>query len=367
MKKRVLICLPSIANEDGIARVIMNYYDKVLNNKYQLDFLCVYNKNSDKYENIIKNNNGEIFYLPKSTFITRYFKTLFYIKKLNKQYDIVHINLINIYALACINGVKKYNPKIVLHAHNPRIIGRPYMKLINDFAHFLCKKNSEYFAACSNYAGKSVFGSNYTVIPNKIDVERFLFSYEDRKKIRRKYNVKEDEYLIGVIARITEQKNPVFIIKIFYELLRRENKFKLIWIGNGNLKERIIKMCSELKISDKVIFINETDCTNKYYCSMDAFLLPSSYEGLGIVFVEAQASGLRTYASTNVPQDVKITDLIKFLAPKDEKKWADSIICGRNTVPNRKKYNKEVKKSIFYNNKDRNELMEFYDFVMEGE
>ena len=149
-------------------------------------------------------------------------------------------------------------------------------------------------------------------------------------------------------------------------MIKKQPSTKLLWIGTGDLKEKVISLSKDFNILDKIIFVDESSVVDEYYCAMDLFLLPSAFEGLGIVFVEAQASGLKTYASTNVPKDVEVSELIEFIETKDEKNWAEKIIsCNKDYE--RSKYNETIKNSIFFKDETKNELLEYYNIVMKGE
>jgi glycosyltransferase involved in cell wall biosynthesis len=284
------------------------------------------------------------------------------------EYDIVHINLVNVYAYACAQSFKNNKTKIIFHSHNPRNYNPSLIKCINDIVHRKTETLSNVLVACSDNAGKNTFKNHYKIIPNKVEIDKFLYSEENRKIIRRNLGLDNKCFVIGVVARITEQKNPYFILEIFEEIKKIKNDSILLWIGTGIEEENIKKLCKEDNLQKNVIFIKETDEIEKYYSAMDVFLLPSKYEGLGIVFIESQASGLISFASENVPKDIEISDLVTFLdANSSSKYWAENILKKAEFKINRKKYNDLIKKTIFFKKDEENELLELYNSIKEKE
>lgn len=367
MKKNILVCLPSLASGDGIARFYMNYYDEVIK-EYNVDFLCIQNNEYNKeYLEKIEDNKGSIFVCEQKNFFERYNYITNLMRKIlqTKEYKIVHINLVNIPCLACIDACK--NEKVIIHSHNPRTVLNVKTFMFDELAHFISKKKADIFFSCSEEAGKSCFGkNNFVTINNIIDVKKFEFSTENRQYIREKYNVDNDCFLVGVVGRITEQKNPFYLINIFERIKKTKNNSKLIWIGNGPLKQDISRFIEEKDLIDSVIFVEKSSVVERYYSAMDLFLLPSKFEGLGIVFIEAQANGLPTICSTNVPRITQITDIIFYEnIKKNPEEWEEYInlnIATKKNI-NRKKYNEIVNNSVF-SKKNINVLNKEYNKII---
>ena len=371
-KKKVLICLPSLSNFDGIARVIFNYIDSNLLQRYDIDFLCVKDSiRCSKYNEIVKINNCKVYVLPENKIYNRYFKVKKYLQKYVaiNRYDLVHINLIDIYSFACAKTFKKNNATVILHSHNPRFneSRKKIVNYINNISHKNALKYSDYFFSCSDLAGKSSFGDNYKIIPNKADVGKFVFSNEDRENIRKKYNINQECVVFGTVARVTEQKNPLMALEIFKKYNLKNKNSKYIWIGKGNLLEEAKKYCEKESLKDNVLFIKESDNVERYYSAFDLFLLPSKYEGFGNVFLEAQASGLLTFASNMVPKEVNLSKIIKFIDLKESvEDWELKIEKYLDEkIENRIEFNKIIKASIFSLDNKRNELKEAYDYILE--
>lgn len=357
MKKNVLVCLPSLADGDGIARFYMSYYDKIILNGYSVDFLCISN---NIYENNfvkkIRNNNGEIFITPKhNKFQKSKTLALFLNRVLNKKiYEIIHINLIDIYAYICCKEAQKVKiNKIIYHIHNPKVRGK--LLFISDILNYNCIKRATKLVACTNHAGKSMFGNkHFEVVRNAFDTQEYAFDEFARKNYRKNLKI-DNNFVIGAVGRLTTQKNPIFTLQIIKELKKSNNNVKLIWIGNGNLNEKFHRYIKKYNLENDVIILEKRSDLNKLYSAMDIFLLPSKYEGLGIVFIEAQCNGLKVYTSNKVPKEIKITNLVNFLnLKKNAKYWAKVIELDTNKILNRESYIKQLNESEYnFNNNDK--------------
>lgn len=327
--KKILFCISSFSRVNGVASFFMNQYDSIIKTgKYSVDFLTINNTISDNiYLEKIKSNNGIIFELPKTSKLRRFRKTYNYVKKILKQvnYDIIHVNLIDVYACSILKAAKDLNIKNrIYHVHNPlnNVFPKCIRKLMNKFS----IRFSNCLCACSECAGKSNFrNEEFFVLNNLIDVEKFSYNELARNEIREKYGVNKNETLLGGIGRLVEQKNPLFMIKLIKKL-SSYNTIKLMWIGNGKLKKEIEKIIKSEKLENKIILIDSTFEIYKYYSAFDMFVLPSIYEGFGIVLIEAQASGVKILTSPNVPNIVKETDLVKFIDLTDEELWEKAIL-----------------------------------------
>lgn len=133
--------------------------------------------------------------------------------------------------------------------------------------------------------------------------------------------------MIGHVGRFTGQKNQSFIVEIFNEILKRVPDSELWFIGKGPMMPQIEEKVKSLHLETKVKFFGQISNVNQYMQGMDAFVFPSLYEGLGIVAVEAQCAGLKTFCSKAIPEEAKLTELLLYLDEKnDAQDWASCIV-----------------------------------------
>lgn len=308
----------------GIETFLMNYYRNLDRNKIQFDFICPYH--SLCFESEIKKMGGVIYYIPNfKKHPIKYYKEIKRIIK-DKNYKIVHINLLSAANIIPAIVAKRCKVKnIIAHSHNNGVPSGFLRKILNNTNKVLLRKCANIFFACSESSGKWMFyKKTFSVIKNGIDIEKYYYNDNFRKNIRNKYGISDDKIVIGQVGRFDEQKNHMFSI----ELLKKMNdkKYILFLIGEGILESEIKKKVVESKLSDNVIFAGIKSDVEKYYSAFDIFLLPSKFEGLGIVNIEAQASGLPCVVSSIVPTETKVSANIYYLDLNNIKQWENLII-----------------------------------------
>ena len=149
--------------------------------------------------------------------------------------------------------------------------------------HFSCGVEA---AKC--YFGQKVVDENdYVLIPNAIDVERFIYNPKIRNKIR-KENDLENKHVVGHVGRFMAQKNHTFLVDVFAEVLKIDSQAHLVLLGDGELMDEIKRKAADLGISEHVTFVGNVGNANEWYQAFDCFVLPSIWEGLPVVGVEAQ-------------------------------------------------------------------------------
>ncbi|MEW4354203.1 glycosyltransferase family 1 protein [Streptococcus pneumoniae] len=245
------------------------------------------------------------------------------------EYDIAYFNFdapasILKYPLICrLAGMKK----IVVHSHNASSFNPSFLrKWIDAVGRKLSSLLVTEKLACSEEAALWMFGTTAGVhdIKNGIEVEEFVYNDSTRKQMRAELSISEDTFVLGSIARFHKQKNHVFMLSMFEKLLRVRPNSRLIAVGEGDLKQEMEDLAKELKIADKVLFLGARKDIPQLLQAMDVFVLPSLYEGLGIVAIEAQAAGLKCLLADTVPKEAKITNHATFL-PLKEEAWVEAL------------------------------------------
>lgn len=318
-KIKVLEVLDSI-QYGGVEQVLYNYISNLDKNKY--DFTVVttgkrYYDAEEKYKKI----GVKIFGLPlkKQNFI----KYLYLLNKIIKdgQFDVVHAH-VNYWGFISLFIAKNRGVKTrIAHVHG---IFKKNL-IIKVFSYFTIK-NSTIRLACSIQAGKSIYGNlNFDVLANGVDVKKFKYESNVRKKIREKYKICEDDFVVGHVGRFYEVKNHFFIIRLFFEFLKINKKAKLMLVGSGTLLDDVKVMVRNLKIEDNVIFLGSVKKIYEIYNAFDVFVLPSISEGFGMVVLEAQCNGLKCIVSSGVPREIAITNNVVFLPLDDNDRWLSEL------------------------------------------
>lgn len=326
--------LHSVSNMDraGIETMLMNYYRNIDKNKIQFDFLCN-KKKPGAYDDEIISMGGKIYHSPGLNPM-RFPQYLSYMKNLFKEhpeYQVIHVHngAFGVYALYAAR--KNQIPVRIFHAH-----GAGFTFNLKWPLKMFCKsrllKNCNYHWACGTkaaicYFGKRVVDSgNYCIIHNAIDVKKFRYREETRKSLRSQYHL-EDKILIGHVGRFMAQKNHEFLIDIFMEIYKKEPKAVLVLLGDGELMEKMVEKVKANRLDKAVLFLGNVNNANEWYQAFDTFVLPSVWEGLPVVGIEAQMASLPCIFSDTVTKETKVTDNVSFLSLNNEPGvWADVIL-----------------------------------------
>lgn len=251
------------------------------------------------------------------------------------EYDIVHLHMCNAAAMmygkiAKDNGVKT----VVYHSHNTNLSTshRLIKTLVHNISKLRYEKYGDILFSCSDLASKWMFtrksiNSNKVILVNNaIDLERFMFNDEIRMKYRHKLNV-ENKFVIGHIGRFAVAKNHSFLVDIFEKLHQLEPNSILLLIGEGEDEEMIRNKVEHLGLRDSVIFYGTTKEIPNMLWAMDAFVLPSHFEGNPVVGIEAQAASTPVFFADTITKMCKLTDIVEYLSLKDSPlSWAESIL-----------------------------------------
>lgn len=223
--------------------------------------------------------------------------------------------------------------------------------------------------ACSYDSGLSQFGkkSKFRVIKNGIITDNYIWNPAIRERKRKELGLQK-EFVVGNVARFIEQKNHKYLVEIFYEIQCRCPDSKLLLVGQGELESSIRNQIEKMGIQKKVIFTGVRSDVNELLQAMDAFVLPSIFEGLGIVNIEAQAAGLPCFVSEKVvPPEVDITDLMHHISLlKSPREWADIILSNRIEPEMRRDTGKEIRDAGYDIASTTQWLCNFYEETVHG-
>lgn len=183
--------------------------------------------------------------------------------------------------------------------------------------------------SCSRAAGEFMFGrrSKTRVVPNGVDLARFVYSPANRLATRRDLGL-TDFFVVGHVGGFSEAKNHVRLLRIFADVLKRESSAKLLLVGDGPLRGEIEADIATLGIGDAVVLAGTREDVPDLLATMDALLFPSLHEGFPVALIEAQASGLPCLVSSAVTREIALTDLVRFVAlDEPDDVWVDAVLA----------------------------------------
>lgn len=357
---RVLHFVSSIGR-NGVMNFLMNYYKRLDKSKIRFDFVYYFDT-ENSFEKEIIENGGKIYKIEKPSFKKSFREQYKRIIK-NNSYKIVHCH--PIYLFFFIGKISKKNgvKHIIQHSHSSKYSNNFISSVRNKLLMVLFNKRITDFAACSEdalnlFPQKVKKQKKYTILTNAIEINKFIFNEENRKQIRKEFNISNKTKVIGHVGRFTPEKNHSVLLKIFQEYNKKNNDSILFLIGDGDTKESMVDFAKKLKISDKVIFAGVRNDVEKILSAFDFFIFPSIYEGLGIVAIEAQANGLFTICSQGIPDDAIVSNIAIKTDINDTKNIVSLI--EKNEIYNRKNMYKEISDSGFNIDLQKEKLEEFY-------
>lgn len=320
-----------VANDKGgLTGYICQNYQFINREKIQFDFLTFEKEKLDFEDEFIK-MGARFYHIPRPSRPISYAKSLKYI--LNQtQYAAVHFNMSYANFIPVIIARWLGAKRIIMHSHSTAIDDRRdcirFAKtLIHKLGRHLMNYMADEYLACSSLAAQwmyptSIFQSKrYHMAKNAIDVSKYNYNPHIRADVRCKLKISDDTFVIGHVGRFTYQKNHEFLIDVFKEVHQKIKNSMLLLIGEGPDEEIIKQRVEELKLNNNVVFLGRRNDVPKLFQAMDCFVLPSRFEGLPIVGIEAQAAGLPCIFSDAITLETAIISNTVFIPLNNINDW----------------------------------------------
>ncbi len=336
---RVLHSVSNMARA-GIETMLMNYYREIDRDRVQFDFLA--NKPvPGEYDDEIRSMGGRVFVSPGLNPLHYPQYRRFVADLLHSDPDIrivhAHNEAMGYYALQSAKdagiGVR------IAHAHNTQII-KDYKYPLKLLCKQLLPGAATDYWSCGRDAGIYYYGEKRWkesgfILRNAINVPRFAFQPDVRDRVR-KANGLENCFVIGHVGRFNVQKNHTRLLDIFAEIVKSVPDARLALIGVGELEQSVKEKAQTLGIQDKTLFLGQMSDVNEWYQAMDCFVLPSLFEGLPVVGIEAQTAGLPCFFSDRVTDEIVLSPQAhRIPLDADDAEWAREILTARNSEADR--------------------------------
>lgn len=358
-----ILCVFSRLDRGGAETMCMELYRHIDRTKVQFDFVK-HTSNIGAYEEEIKALGGRVYEAPQYKVYNQISYCNWWKKHLQEhpEHKIIHghyFTIASVYFRVC----KKYNRITIGHSHSTkRMSSGGFKKKLRWMLQTLLlkklEKRSDYCFACSTPAGKWLFPhKQFTILKNAVDTQKFVYSPSVRLEVQKELKLSDKCLAVGVVGSIYEAKNPLGIVKIFKAVHDKNPNTRLLWVGDGSMREMAESKIKEYGIQDAVILTGVRPDVHRLMQAMDVFIMPSLYEGLPVTGIEAQATGLPCLFSTNVTTEVQITDLCKFLSLDSDELWVREIL---NAKTERKNMSADIKKGGYDIANTAHWLQEFY-------
>jgi glycosyltransferase involved in cell wall biosynthesis len=351
-------------NSGGKKNLIMQYYRHIDRTQFQFDFVVDKDSNSVP-ENEIKSMGGKVFWVTPYQHIFRYMKEVYSICKENK-YPIVHSFLSTMSVFALKSAKKAGVPVRInesLSMANPHELKSVIKMMLKPITKWYSTNLAAcgYDCACWQFGKRAVEAGKVAIFNTVIDCQNYQYDESLRNKVRHDMGI-ENNIVVGFIGRFEKQKNPLFLIDFVAEMIRKDHSVVLIIVGIGPLQGKILKRIRNKKIERNVKFLGRTEDIKGLYMAMDCFLLPSLYEGLPVVGLEAQAVGLPVIFSSEVTQQASINSSLALYLSLHESpsQWAEKSLVFIKLPRVRRSYIKEIKDDNFDASLETKRLEKYY-------
>ncbi|MBQ6381833.1 MAG: glycosyltransferase [Clostridia bacterium] len=357
-------------NRGGTENLIMELYRNTDRSKVQFDFLVYnYSNQPGAFDDEILSLGGKIYQADKRFYRQpfAFFKELKQFLKQHNEYRMVHIHQFAHSGYMARIAKRNFHLKTIVHSHSTYFASNPLRKIISFFNVRFIKKYADFLFGCSTDAIEQrlnikIDNKRAFVVNNCIDVEKFAFDSEQREKWRRAFGAGDSTRVIGNVARFTREKNHELIIQAFHFIHSDVPDSKLVLIGDGDRKHMMEKLVQEKGLTDSVLFLGVREDVNSIINALDVFLMPSRFEGLGIVLIEAQANGLPCVASELVipkEADVGAGIVTRVSLEENAQTWAKKCLEVSGRLES-EKAQQAVKTAGFTSDKTAAWLQDFY-------
>ncbi len=345
----------------GMENFIMNIYENIDLERFHFDF-AVHSIKENGFEPRIEALGGKVFLLPR---MTRHpFENFSTLRKIirSEGYDIVIRHTANALVAPQLFFAKKEKVITVCHSHNET----DPQKTAHFLGRLLLLHCTDVRLACSEKAGKWMYGSkSYQVVNNAIDLKKFEFSDEKKAAVIKEFSL-EDKHIYGHIANFIASKNHPFLLEVFKEICKLDDKAVLICLGEGDLRSEAMQKAKELAIADRVIFTGIRHDAENFMSAFDVMIFPSFFEGLPLTLIEAQVSSLPILMSDTITPKVVVTEgLVKSKSLSESATdWAKEAVAMREQSLGSKRICQ--RESIRQHGYDLEQLVSWYQDFLTG-
>ena len=350
----------------GVEATVMNHYRHIDRSQVQFDFI-VQTDSTMVPKDEIESLGGRVFYVPPYSNPVKYVNAC---RKLFQQIHprIVHshMNAVSVFTLMAAKqaGV----PVRIAHSHSTSNPNEKAKTLVKNVLRPFSKVYPTHLAACGDYSARWLFGDQTVdqgkvkIIRNAIELDRFAFDEEARTRLRKEIEASDDIRVIGQVGRFSAQKNQLFSLDVLAELVKKNPRVLLVFLGIGDDMDKVKAKAHDLGLSDHVRFLGMRSDVNEWYSAFDVLLFPSLYEGLPLTAVEAQVSGLPLVVSDKVPKEA---DLIPSLVRRISldagiESWVSAFDAHESDASGRVSHVQEIAKRGYAIHLSAAELVHWY-------
>lgn len=322
----------------GVDKYLLNFIENVYSENVEIDFLT--NDVDKELEKFLSKYHSHLFAIANLKHPFKQFQQVCRIIE-EGQYDTVYLNVST--AIDCIAAwaaKKKKVRRILIHSHSSgNDCENTGKRVVFNMIHYICRlflyRTATEYYGCSKKAGlwlfpeKIVTSNRFQTIFNAVNLNEYVFNPQIRKQVRREFGL-EDKFVVGHVGSFSYAKNHYFLIQIFEKIREKNPNAVLLLVGDGIRFEKVRNMVKERGLESSVRMLGFRSDVSRLLQAMDFFLLPSCFEGLPTVSIEAQCTGLPCLMSDRITDEAKITEDCSFLSiKKSPDEWAEFVLSHK--------------------------------------
>lgn len=348
----------------GVEATVLNHYRHVDRLRVQFDFMV--GEDSEVVPvSEIEALGGRVFTVPCYQHVTEFVHGVREVIRTTGD-PIIHSHLNALSPIPLSVARAEHVPVRIAHSHSTAAPGETLKNAAKAVLKPLAGIAPTDYAACSLHAAtwlfgeKAVAGGRVHLVRNAIDLPRFAYDCTRRLRVRERLGISENTHVVGQVGRLCPQKNQLFLVPVVEELARQHRNTVVLMAGEGDLRPRIEREIAQRGLNDQIRLLGVRSDIADLYQAMDVLAMPSTYEGLGMVAIEAQTAGLRVVASDAVPAETNLTDLVEY-APltATSREWAAMLAPRVPSAPRRDRLDEVAARGYDIETSGR-ELTEWY-------
>lgn len=348
--KKILIGFIIDGKGGGVDQYLLNFFHMVNSDTVQFDFLT--NRITEPLRQELEQGHASLYEMPSLMHPVQQYRRIRALTRKN-AYDIAYFNVSTAVTYPAVKAAHDGGvPKVYVHSHSAGFdCLNPIKRLGMTALHCLLKgplcRSANGYYTCSDKAAEWMFteqvcrSGKVRYIQNAIDTSRFAFSPEKRQALRQKYGL-ADKFVIGTVGNMLYQKNQAFLIDVFRQLIQAEPNAVLFIAGDGPLRPALEDKVHEYHLEGKVLMPGRVDTADGYMSAFDVFALPSHFEGMPIVSVEAQCSKLPCVLSDTITREAGISNRCSFVPLNDTGAWVHALLSNRGVDRNQMEITRDL-------------------------
>ena len=328
-KIRILMGILGATKSSGRFLVMLDLFDRLDRELFDVTFLA--DTEHPFGEERVLAGGAELVVLPRRRKEPLRYRAMLREAIKNGNFDVCHIHLATASNIDALRIAKEEGvPLVIAHSHNCEVEGGWPVKMLHELGRHKLAKMDILRLTCADKSGPFMYGKGaYTVIPNAVDQRRFAFSETVRKEVRASLGIDENTFVLGQISRMMPHKNHAFTLRLMQKILQLDPGAKLLFLGDGPMRQEIGEQVDALGMKDAVIFTGSVSRPEDYCCAMDLMILPSLFEGFPLSVLEGLANGLPIFLSDTITKEVVLCDRVQpFSLEADLSVLAEQVLAA---------------------------------------